>query len=144
MEKLKSKLSLRNILLLITTLITLVGFIMYIIVSTTGYFVGKAPNMAVTILSILFIVGSVAFIIFDDKIKKYDTIVFFLLAACLILSIIFFILDKEEVVGEMLIPVNHPQKQIEAAITSIVAIVIYLVGFITFAVSTFLDNKKKA
>ncbi len=144
MEKLKSKLSLRNILLLITTLITLVGFIMYMIVSTTGYFVGKAPNMAVTILSILFIVGSVAFIIFDDKIKKYDTIVFFLLAACLILSIIFFILDKEEVVGEMLIPVNHPQKQIEAAITSIVAIVIYLVGFITFAVSTFLDNKKKA
>ncbi len=144
MEKFKSKLSLRNILLLITTLITLVGFIMYIIVSTTGYFVGKAPNMAVTILSILFIVGSVAFIIFDDKIKKYDTIVFFLLAACLILSIIFFILDKEEVVGEMLIPVNHPQKQIEAAITSIVAIVIYLVGFITFAVSTFLDNKKKA
>ncbi len=144
MEKFKSKLSLRNILLLITTLITLVGFIMYIIVSTTGYFVGKAPNMAVTIFSILFIVGSVAFIIFDDKIKKYDTIAFFLLAACLILSIIFFILDKEEVVGEMLIPVNHPQKQIEAAITSIVAIVIYLVGFITFAVSTFLDNKKKA
>lgn len=144
MEKLKSKLSLRNILLLVTALITLVGFIMYMIVSTTGYFVGKAPNMVVTIFSILFIIGSVAFIVFDDKIEKYDTIVFFLLAACLILSIIFFILDKEEVVGEMLIPVNHPQKQIDAAITSIVAIVIYLVGFITFAVSTFLDNKKKA
>ena len=144
MEKLKSKLSLRNTLLLITTLITLVGFIMYMVVATTGYFVGKNPNIAVTILSILFIVGSIAFVIFDDKIQKYETIVIFLLAICLILSIIFFILDKEEVVGEMLIPVNHPQKQIDAAIASIVAIVIYLVGFVTFAVSTFLDNKKKA
>ncbi len=144
MEKLKSKLSLRNTLLLITTLITLVGFIMYMVVATTGYFVGKNPNIAVTILSILFIVGSIAFVIFDDKIQKYETIVIFLLAVCLILSIIFFILDKEEVVGEMLIPVNHPQKQIDAAIASIVAIVIYLVGFVTFAVSTFLDNKKKA
>ncbi len=144
MDKLKSKLSLRNILLLITTLFTLVGFIMYMVVSTTGYFVGKNPNIAVTILSILFLVGSIAFVIFDDKIQKYETIVIFFLAACLILSIIFFILDKEEVVGDMLIPVNHPQKEIDAAITSIVAIVIYLVGFITFVISTFLDNKKKA
>lgn len=144
MDKLKSKFSLRNTLLLITTLITLIGFIMYMVVATTGYFVEKNPNIAVTILSILFIVGSIAFVIFDDKIQKYETIVIFLLATCLILSIIFFILDKEEVVGEMLIPVNHPQKQIDAAITSIVAIVIYLVGFVTFAVSTFLDNKKKA
>lgn len=144
MDKLKSKLSLRNTLLLITTLITLIGFIMYMVVATTGYFIGKNPNIAVTILSILFIIGSIAFVIFDDKIGKYDTIIFFLLAACLILSIIFFILDKEEVVGDMLIPVNHPQKEIDAAITSIVAIVIYLVGFVTFAVSAFLDNKKKA
>ncbi len=144
MDKLKSKLSLRNILLLITTLFTLVGFIMYMVVSTTGYFVGKNPNVAVTILSILFLVGSIAFVIFDDRIQKYETIVIFFLAACLILSIIFFILDKEEVVGDMLIPVNHPQKEIDAAITSIVAIVIYLVGFITFVISTFLDNKKKA
>lgn len=144
MDKLKSKFTLRNILLLIATIVTLIGFVMYLIVSTTGYFVGKAPNLVVTILSIVFMLGSIAFIAFDDKVKKYDTIVFFLLAVCLILSIIFFILDKEEVVGDMLIPVNHPQKEIDAAITSIVSIVIYLVAFITFTVTTFLDNKKKA
>lgn len=144
MDKLNSKFTLRNILLLTATIVTLVGFIMYLIVSTTGYFVGKAPNLVVTILSVVFILGSIAFIVFDDKVKKYDTIVFFFLAVCLILSIIFFILDKEEVVGDMLIPVNHPQKEIDAAITSIVSIVIYLVAFITFTVTTFLDNKKKA
>lgn len=143
MNKIKEKLTVRNILLATSALLSLIAWIIYLIVSTTGYFVGKTPNARVVVFSILFILGTAAFIAFDDKIGKFDTLCFFALAACLIVSFIFFIYDKEEVVGERLIPVNHPQKQIDAAITSIVGIVFNLISFIVFAVSSFLAPKKK-
>ena len=123
LNKIKSKLTLRNILLLSSLVVALVGWIIYLVVATTGYFV--------------------AFLAFDDRFKKFDTLFFFALAAFLILAFVFFVLDKEEVVGERLIPVNHPQKQIDAAVTSIVGIIFYLISFILFAVSSFFADKKK-
>lgn len=140
MKKILTK---RNLFLLGSVLFTLVGLVIYLIVSTTGYFVGKAPNALVVVFSILFILAGVAFVFLEDKLDKYSLIVFFALAAMFITAFVFFVLDKEEVVGEMLIPVNHPQKQIDAATTSIVGIVFYLISFILFAISSFMDKGKK-
>jgi len=119
----------------------MIGFIIFLVVSTTGYFNGNTPNLTVLFLSIIYIAGALSYGFFEDKLKKLETPAFFVLAVCLIISIIFFVIDKEEVVGEMLIPVNHPIKQIDAAKTSIVGIVFYLISFITFAFSSFLDSK---
>lgn len=140
MKKILTK---RNLFLLGSALFTLVGLVIYLIVSTTGYFVGKAPSALVVTFSILFILAGVAFAFLEDKLDKYSLIVFFALAAMFITAFVFFVLDKEEVVGEMLIPVNHPQKQIDAATTSIVGIVFYLISFILFAISSFMDKGKK-
>ena len=142
LEKLKAKLTVRNLLLLISLITGIVGFIIYMITATTGYFVNKSPNAIVLVFSILFILAAIAFIAFDEKIGKFDTIVFFFLACCIILSFIFFILDKEEVVAEMMNPVNHPQKQIDAATNTIVGVVFYGVSFIFLAASSFFDSKK--
>lgn len=141
MDFIKSKLTIRNLLLALSFVITLVGFIMHLVVCTTGYFVGQAPNAVVTVCSILFLVGTVLFIAFDDKIGKFDTLVFFALAAFIILSFVFFVLDKEAVVGEMMVPVNHPQKQIDAASLTITGVVFYGVGFIFFAAASFFALK---
>ncbi len=139
---LKNLLTKRNLLLLSSVLLSLIGLILYIVVSTTGYFVGDAPNAYVILGTILFAVITIAFIFLEDKIEKYDSIVFFVLAALFVLAFVFFVLDKEEVVGEMLIPVNHPQKQIDAATTSIVGIAFYLVSFVLFTVASFLGKGK--
>jgi len=143
LNKIKSKLTLRNILLLSSLVVALVDWIIYLVVATTGYFAGKAPDAAVVTLTIFYFLGVVAFLAFDDRFKKFDTLFFFALAAFLILAFVFFVLDKEEVVGERLIPVNHPQKQIDAAVSSIVGIIFYLISFILFAVSSFFADKKK-
>ncbi len=142
-EKIIQKLTLRNILLLASDLFAIVGFIIYLVVATTGYYVGNAPHIGILLLSIFYIIGTVCFILFDEKIEKYETILFFVLAAMIILSFVFFVLDKEEVVGEMMIPVNHPQKQIEAAKATIVGVSFYFVSFLIFAVSSFFSRKKK-
>lgn len=142
-EKLKEKFTLRNILVFASLVLLVVGFIIYLVTATTGYYVGKKPNTCVVVCSILFIITSLAFIAFDDKIGKFDTIGFFLLACFVILSFVFFVLDKEEVVGEMMIPVNHPQKQIDAATSTIVGVVFYGLSFVLLAVSSFLDFKPR-
>lgn len=139
---LKKLLTKRNILLFSSALLSVVGLIIYIVVSTTGYFVGKAPNAFVILGTILFAVVAIAYSIFSDKVEKYESIVFFVLTALLVLAFVFFVLDKEEVVGEMLIPVNHPQKQIDAATTSIIGIVFYLVSFVLLAIASFLGKGK--
>ncbi len=141
-DKLKEKLSLRNLLLCFSAVMALVAFIIMMVVSTTGYFDGGKPNAAVLVLSLLFIGGCVVFILFDDKIGKWDTIYLVLLGVCIILSLVLFILDKEEVVGEMMIPVNHPTKQVDAANTVITSVVFYSISMISFMVASFLDGKK--
>lgn len=137
------KLNLRNILLLASDISALVGLIIYLIVATTGYFVGNAPHIGILLLSIFYIIGTILLVLFDDKIEKYETILFLALAAMIILSFVFFVLDKEEVVGEMMIPVNHPQKQIEAAKTTIVGVTFYFVSFVLFAIGSFFARKKE-
>ena len=52
LNKIKSKLTLRNILLLSSLVVALVGWIIYLVVATTGYFAGKAPDAAVVTLTI--------------------------------------------------------------------------------------------
>lgn len=143
LDKLKSKLTLRNILLCASGVVAIVGLIIYIVVATTGYFVGETCNVGVILCSIFFILGIAATIIFDDKISKFDTLIIIALAVLIIFAFVLFIIDKEEVVGEMLIPVNHPQKQVDAATTSVVGIIFYGISFILLAVASFLDNKKK-
>lgn len=143
LAKLKSKLTLRNILLLSSVVLLLVGWIIYLVVATTGYFAGNTPNAAVVILSIFYILGALAFISFDEKLQKFDTL-FFGLAAFIILAFVFFVLDKEAVIGDRLIPVNHPVKEVEAVKASITGIVFYLLSIILLIVSSFLSFKKKA
>ncbi len=142
-EKIMKKLNLRNILLLISVVLAIVGFIIYLVVATTGYFVGNAPHIGILLLSIFYIIGTVCFVIFDEKIEKYETILFFALAIMIILSFVFFVLDKEEVVGEMMIPVNHPQRQIEAAHATIVGVSFYFASFLFLAIASFFSRRKE-
>lgn len=142
-NKIKSKLTVRNILLLASALFALIGWIIYLVVSTTGYFAGGKPNAVVVTLSIFFLLGICAFVAFDDKLKKFDTLFFFVFAAFIILSFTFFVLDKEEVIGDRRIPVNHPIKEIQAVKASITGIVFYLISFLLLTVSSFFSGKKK-
>lgn len=144
LAKLKSKLALRNILLLSSVVLLVVGWIIYLVVATTGYFAGNTPNAAVVTLSIFYVLGALAFISFDEKLQKFDTLFFFGLATFIILAFVFFVLDKEEVIGDRLIPVNHPVKEVEAVKASITGIVFYLLSIILLIVSSFLSFKKKA
>ena len=132
----------RSLLLLASALLGLVGLIIYLIVATTGYFVGDAPNAAVTVGSIFYILLTILYVLFQDKLEKFDTIAIYVLTAFLLLAFVFFILDKEEVVGEMLVPVNHPQKQIDAAVTSVVGIVFYILSFLLLAIASFFGKKE--
>ncbi len=141
-EKLKAKLGLKNILLLVSWVLALVALIIYLVVSTTGYFAGATPNAMVVTFSILFLLLNCAYIAFGEKLGKFDFVAIFALAASLLVVLVFFIFDKEEVIGNMLVPVNHPEAEVNAATTSIVGVVFVAMSILALCVASFLGDKK--
>lgn len=143
-EKIKSLLNTKSILVLVSWVMALVGLIIYLVVATTGFFAGSAPNGMVLTFAILFLAATCLYVLFGQKLGRFDFAASFLLAAALITAFVFFVFDKEEVVGDMLIPVNHPAAQVNAATASIVGIVFFALSILVFAASCFMDKKASA
>lgn len=131
-------------ILCVSAVIALVGVIVYIINTTTGYIAGAPVNALVILLPLIVIACAVVLFLKPDLLKEPLTgIVTFLLAVIMAVATILFALERVEVVGDMLNPVNHPDSQVTAVTWSIVGIVLYFVSFLGTAVSTISDRLAK-
>ena len=128
-------------ILCVSAAIALVGIIVYIVNTTTGYIAGSPVNALVILLPVLVIACAVVLFLKPDLLNDTLTgIVTFVLAVLMAAATILFIVDRVEVVGDMLNPVNHPDSQVTAVTWSIVGIVLYFVSFLGTAVTT-LSNR---
>ena len=128
-------------ILCVSAAIALVGIIVYIVNTTTGDIAGSPVNALVILLPVLVIACAVVLFLKPDLLNDTLTgIVTFVLAVLMAAATILFIVDRVEVVGDMLNPVNHPDSQVTAVTWSIVGIVLYFVSFLGTAVTT-LSNR---
>lgn len=128
-------------ILCVSAVIALVGVIVYVVNTTTGYIAGTPVNALVVLLPVLVIACAVVLFLKPDLVNDTLTgIVTFVLAVLMAVATILFIVERVEVVGDMLNPVNHPDSQVTAVTWSIVGIVLYFVSFLGTAVTT-LSNR---
>lgn len=131
-------------ILCVAAVLSLVSMILYIVNSTSGYMKGIDVNATPIVLPILAILGSAALWLFSDKLDDRLTgLATFALAILLAVSAVIFAIERVDVIGDMLNPVNHPVAQEKAVSGAIVGIVFYIVTFLIYTVTTFAGRLTK-
>lgn len=124
-------------------LAALLGLIVYIITSTTGFLAASvvAPTPIVCTVSAIILVAALLFI------KKMPLVINDLVvvaaAVLLMVSFAFFALSRVTLVADVyFIPVNYPQAEETALNISLVGLVLYLVAIVTMIVEAFMRTNK--
>jgi len=125
--------------------LALVGMVIYIINSLTGYLAGNAPlNPAIILLPLVVAACAVFLFLKPDTFNDTITgIVTFALAVLMAVATVLFVTERVDVIGDMLNPVNHPETQVTAVTWAIAGIVIYFLSFLAAAVTTLTDRLAK-
>lgn len=128
-------------ILCVSALLALAGVIVYIVNTTTGYLAGAPVNPLVILLPALVILCAVFLFLKPDALNDRLTgIVTFLLAVLMAVATVLFVVERVDVIGDMLNPVNHPDTQVTAVTWAIVGIALYLVSFLGTAITTLSDR----
>ena len=115
----------------------LVSMIMYIVNSNTGYMEGMGMNALPVVFTVIFIIGAVIVLALSDKMNEsLSGLLLFVLALLVAGSALVFIVERVDVIGDMLNPVNHPDAQVKAVREAIAGISIYLVAFVAMVIAT--------
>ncbi len=118
-------------------ILALVSMIMYIVNSNTGYMEGMGMNALPVVFTVIFIIGAVIVLALSDKMNEsLSGLLLFVLALLVAGSALVFIVERVDVIGDMLNPVNHPDAQVKAVREAIAGISIYLVAFVAMVIAT--------
>lgn len=118
-------------------ILALVSMIMYIVNSNTGYMEGMGMNALPVVFTVIFIIGAVIVFALSDKMNEsLSGLLLFVLALLVAGSALVFIVERVDVIGDMLNPVNHPDAQVKAVREAIAGISIYLVAFVAMVIAT--------
>lgn len=133
-----------NIMLWGAALAALVGMIIYIVTSVTGYLATASMNPMPVICTIAAIIIAAVSAVQEEKIPSvpYD-ILLVGISVLLLISFYYFILGRVSLAADVyFIPVNYPASEAAALHISIVGAVFYLIADIIMIVTAF--TKKKA
>lgn len=131
--------------LLAALVLGFVGFIIYLVNSTTGYLVGTEVDgwlIALTIIAFLLIVAE---FVFHDKIDMYNglfnDIILIVIGVLFAVCFSLFIVDRLTLAADVwFIPVNYPAAEESALNVGIVGVVFYGLATIATAVTAFLPK----
>lgn len=124
----------------------LIGFIIFIVTSTSGFMAGRAVNALPIVFSIFAVLGAIALFLFSDKLPSWAVsailvAVSLLLTVCLCL----FIWERVDLAADVyFIPVNYPEAEETALNISIVGCVFYILAIAATAFSGFCERLTKA
>lgn len=124
----------------------LVGMIIYIVTSVTGYLAAAAMNPMPVICTIAAIVVTGVVAEGEEKLNVvvYDVLIV-LINILLLVSFYWFILGRVSLAADVyFIPVNYPASEADALHISIVGAAFYLVADIVMIVTAFTKKKKEA
>ncbi len=140
----KKAISKSNLILWGAAAAALVGMIIYIVTSVTGYLATSAMNPLPVICTVAAIIIAAVAAVQEKKIPSvpYD-ILLVGISVLLLISFYCFILGRVSLAADVyFIPVNYPASEATALHISIVGAVFYLIADIILIVTTF--TKKKA
>lgn len=140
----KNAISKSNLILWGAAAAALVGMIIYIVTSVTGYLATSAINPLPVICTVAAIIIAAVAAVQEKKIPSvpYD-ILLVGISVLLLISFYCFILGRVSLAADVyFIPVNYPASEATALHISIVGAVFYLIADIILIVTTF--TKKKA
>ena len=140
----KNAISKSNLILWGAAAAALVGMIIYIVTSVTGYLATSAMNPLPVICTVAAIIIAAVAAVQEKKIPSvpYD-ILLVGISVLLLISFYCFILGRVSLAADVyFIPVNYPASEATALHISIVGAVFYLIADIIMIVTTF--TKKKA
>ncbi len=128
--------------------LALVGMIIYIVSSVTGYMAGQSVNALPIVFAIIAIILLVGAPLIADKIDSRITpVATFVAAVLLIISACVFINTRVSLFADIyFIPVNYPASEETSLYISLVGMIFYIVSFVVACVPVFATSfvKKSA
>lgn len=123
----------------IAIMAALVGMVIYIVTSTTGYLEGTALNPLPIVFTSLAILLACAVVIVTNKLHPILNDLFvFASAVLIIVSFALFLLGRVSLAAEVyFIPVNYPEALEVALNISIVGLVFYLISIVMMIIVAF-------
>lgn len=135
-----------NLILWIAAIAALIGMIIYIVTSVTGYLADAAMNPMPVICTVIAIIIAIFAAVGEEKVNAvvYDILIV-LINVMLLVSFYWFILGRVSLAADVyFIPVNYPASEASALHISIVGAALYLVADIVMIVTAFAKKKKQA
>lgn len=135
-----------NLILWIAAIAALIGMIIYIVTSVTGYLADAAMNPMPIICTVIAIIIAIFAAVGEEKVNAvvYDILIV-LINVMLLVSFYWFILGRVSLAADVyFIPVNYPASEASALHISIVGAALYLVADIVMIVTAFVKKKKQA
>lgn len=133
-----------NLILWIVAIAALIGMIIYIVTSVTGYLADAVMNPMPVICTVVAIIAAVFAAVGEEKVNVvvYDILIV-MVNILLLVSFYWFILGRVSLAADVyFIPVNYPAAEADALHISIVGTVFYLVADIVMIVTAFIKKKK--
>ncbi len=140
----KKKITASGIIYLVSIVLALAGFIVYLVNSTNGYLAGTKLNGWIISLSVIAIVLGFLLFIFRNSMEGYESIVMIVIGVLLAVSVCLFIDERKSLAADVyFIPVNYPAAEADALNVGIVGVAFYIVSIITLVVSSMMGIEGK-
>lgn len=142
----KSKLTKNTYITLAAVLSALIGMVIYIITSTTGYLAASVMNPWPVICTVVTIALLAAKVFMDQKWAKGILDLLLIAASVLLLvSFYFFVLSRVQLAADVyFIPVNYPASEATALHVSLAGVALYLIADIAMIAAAFVKDTEKA
>lgn len=142
----KSKLTKNTYITLAAVLSALIGMVIYIITSTTGYLAASVMNPWPVICTVVTIVLLAAKVFMDQKWAKGILDLLLIAASVLLLvSFYFFVLSRVQLAADVyFIPVNYPASEATTLHVSLAGVALYLIADIAMIAAAFVKDTEKA
>lgn len=133
-----------SVSLLLSVIFAVIGFIIFIINSTTGYLAGSQIDIGTLILSIFAIVFGTLLFLFKDSMKRYESLIAITIGILLSTAVCLFIYSRISLAADVwFIPVNYPEAEETALMVSIVGVAFYVLSIVALAISTIVGIEAK-
>ncbi|OZG65261.1 hypothetical protein [Bifidobacterium eulemuris] len=124
---------------LIAAVAAVVGLVVYLITSTTGYLAGKEMNVLPIVCTVLAVVALLAMVAAGPRLGELANDALLIASeVLLVVSFALFTLDRVSLAADIyFIPVNYPASEQSALNISLVGVVAYLVAIVLLIVKAF-------
>ncbi len=140
-----AKLSRSGIAVLVALALALVGLIVYLITSLTGYLAGYSMDAIPVVLTIVAILIGATIVVLPDKLgARISEVVLVITSILLIIAFCFFVMARLDLFADVyFIPVNYPEAEEVALNISYIGFVSYIGAIVALIIAGFSNSLVK-